>query len=74
MDYSEKTPITVYGKQGEDSFAYFRVCPRCGRFVKSDDDCKMPAYQKSDPNATCARCGRVQMPFLGWCIDEDDEF
>lgn len=44
------------------------VCERCKRFVKAD-----PTIMVNDatglskqPNATCTRCGRVQMLFEGF--------
>ena len=50
---------------------YMRVCPDCGRFVKADETavfCGCPGEEEtvSEPNATCKRCGRVEMPFMGF--------
>lgn len=71
-DYGEKTPTVMYGPTWDGEYhMYFRVCPKCGRFVKPDDKCAIPEYQSMKPNATCKKCGRVQMPFVDW-IDEDD--
>ena len=46
------------------------VCLFCGRFVKADE--KYCYFKngidevKHCDNATCSRCGRVQMPFEGY--------
>ena len=68
-EYSENTPTVAYGEKGDDAQIYFRVCPKCGRFVKPDLRVRLPEYQGTDPNATCKKCGRVQMPFCGWGSD-----
>ena len=46
-------------------------CPTCGRFVKADAKLDfshnmLDDYKFGDTNATCSRCGKVQMPFEGW--------
>ena len=49
--------------------AYFaRVCPNCNRFVKADDTVDVNGLEDiiHKPNATCKKCGRVEMPFTGW--------
>lgn len=71
-DYSENVPIVAYGERGDNEMQmYYRICPKCGRFVKPDDRVRLPEYQGNDPNATCKKCGRVQMPFAGWGSEED---
>ena len=70
-DYSENTPIVIYG-EGDLRHAYYRICPKCGRFVKPDEKTKIPEYQGQKPNATCKRCGRVQMRFCFWFGDEEE--
>lgn len=67
----EGTRRVGYGHEGEGIAQFVPVCPKCGRFVKADDtlmtmvngldEVKMP-----DTNATCAKCGRVSMPFEGY--------
>ena len=44
------------------------VCEHCGRFVRADKDIMVNGLDDvSDaPNATCAKCGRIKMPFEGW--------
>lgn len=44
------------------------ICPRCGRFVKADDTicCNDVTGLQSGPNATCSKCGRVEMLFEGF--------
>lgn len=43
------------------------VCSICGRFVKADEfvDVGERGLRKQ-PNATCSRCGRVEMLFEGF--------
>jgi hypothetical protein len=53
----------------EDCGATFApTCPVCGRFVKADATILANAdgYYKEQPNATCKKCGRVEMPFVGY--------
>ena len=69
-DYGENTPIIVYGPHEDYYHAYYRVCPKCGRFVKPDPATRIPEYQGAEPNATCKKCGRVQMPFCTWIEDD----
>jgi hypothetical protein len=64
----EKFRRVSYG-DNETGFAQFvPVCPICGRFVKADDTIQMRAenVDQECPNATCKKCGRVEMPFEGW--------
>ena len=43
------------------------VCPTCGRFVKADGEVTLRGDgQPVGSNATCSRCGRVEMPFEGY--------
>jgi hypothetical protein len=52
----------------DGSATFVPVCPTCGRFVKSDDfiRCNDTDGLQPGPNATCSRCGRVEMPFEGF--------
>ena len=43
---------------------FVRRCPKCFRFVRPDEKALMGG---GEPNATCKRCGRVEMPFEGFC-------
>ena len=74
MDDRENTPVVGYGPVEDDNeyYYFFRVCPKCGRYVKADERSKAPGYQ-TDPNATCKRCGRVLMVSAGWDYDEVDD-
>ena len=53
---------------------FIRACDACGWFVTADatirasDDGLIP-----DANATCSRCGRTRMEFLGWFTEEELE-
>ncbi|MBO5969212.1 MAG: hypothetical protein J6S14_12025 [Clostridia bacterium] len=71
-DYGEKTPTVGYGPVDGDYCVFYMVCPKCGRFVKADDSSKYGEYLHDEPNATCKKCGRVQMPFCCWWNPEDD--
>ena len=71
--YGENTPTIAYGPHEGDYHVYFRICPKCGRFVKPDEATRIPEYQGNEPNATCKKCGRVQMPFCTWSSDEAEE-
>ncbi len=58
----------VYGKGTEyDGATFCPVCPNCGRFVKADGVMHFRSQTIAPgPNATCAKCGRVEMPFEGF--------
>lgn len=44
------------------------VCEKCGRFVKADKTIEVSELSglKKQPNATCKKCGRVEMLFEGF--------
>lgn len=70
----ENTPIVIYGEVDGSYPAFYRICPKCARFVKADNSTKIPEYLGQEPNATCRIHGRVQMPFAMWLEkDEVDE-
>ena len=69
IEIGENTPTVSYWSVSGDNPIYYRICPKCGRFVKPDDNVKLPEYQQDEPNATCKKCGRVQMPFCCWEAD-----
>lgn len=70
---SEYTPTAVYGSPDPGmTQIWYRVCPKCGRFVKADKFTRIPEYQREEPNATCKKCGRVQMEFCCWAEEETD--
>lgn len=51
----------------EGGATFIPVCPKCGRFVKADPTIWENDETISDkPNATCSKCGRVEMPFEGY--------
>ena len=54
--------------QYEGGATFIRVCSKCGRFVKADKTVftNDETGLKSQPNATCKKCGRTTMPFLGF--------
>lgn len=69
----EGTPTAVYGLVDDCWMVFWKVCPKCGRFVKADDAVKMPEYAGNEPNATCKKCGRVKMDFCTWVCDGEGE-
>lgn len=74
IDYSENTPIVSYGPCNDGEYmVFYRICPKCGRFVKPDKKTKYPEYQGNEPNATCKHCGRVIMPFAIWDYSKEIE-
>lgn len=53
---------------GEGGATFVPVCPNCGRFVRADDiiyENEITGVKKQ-PNATCSKCGRIEMPFEGY--------
>jgi hypothetical protein len=50
---------------GEDGATFIPVCSKCGRFVKADKEIYVNEITglKPGPNATCSKCGRVEMIF-----------
>lgn len=70
-NYGENIPTVAYGPTWEgDYHVWYKKCPKCGRYVKADNQCRIPEYQGKEPNATCKKCGRVQMPFAWWWEDD----
>jgi len=66
----EGGPRVSYG-DADESMVFVRVCPNCGRFVKADDPLEtmvngLDEVRLPETNATCAKCGRVSMPFEGF--------
>jgi len=45
-------------------------CPKCARFVRVDETAKVWTERAgvAEPNATCAKHGRVETPFLDWAV------
>lgn len=53
----------------EGGALFQRVCKNCGRFVKADDTILVSTdgnVDEQSDNATCSKCGRVSMPFMGF--------
>jgi uncharacterized Zn finger protein len=67
MEY-ENTRRVVY----EGGMQFLPICPNCGRYVKADEKLETLYNEWTDeskiesPNATCKKCGRVQMFFEGY--------
>jgi hypothetical protein len=51
-----------------DGMTFVPVCPQCGRFIKADKTVTVNGFGDyvAKPNATCKKCGRVEMPFEGF--------
>ena len=67
MNAYEGVRRVVYGEDIVGA-TFVPVCPGCGRFVKADATATVNGAGeiKLGPNATCAKCGRVEMPFEGY--------
>lgn len=54
-------------------WCFIPVCPKCGRFVKADETVMINEDHGPFPgwNATCKKCGRVEMPCEGYIGDEE---
>lgn len=50
-----------------DGATFFNKCHICGRFVKADDSVSINLLGESKKtNATCKKCGRTYMIFIGF--------
>lgn len=60
----ENTHRVIY----EGGATFVPVCTQCGRFVRVDESIAVNDVVglKDQPNATCAKCGRVKMRFEGF--------
>ncbi len=57
----------VYGKGEYEGATFVPVCKFCGRFVKADAKVYFQGGTiRHGTNATCAKCGRVEMLFEGF--------
>jgi hypothetical protein len=66
MNEYENLRRITYGDTGA---RFLPVCPKCGRFVKADDEMMFnddDDFDREKSNAMCKKCGRVQMPFEGF--------
>jgi hypothetical protein len=54
---------------------FARRCPDCNRIVKADPTVLVNGFDevKEEPNAVCAKHGRVLMPFIGYFGDDEME-
>jgi hypothetical protein len=52
---------------GDERATFVPVCSKCGRFVKPDVEVVIRCEALAPgANATCSRCGRVEMLFEGF--------
>lgn len=62
--------LVGYGNDEDDigRAVFTPVCPICRRFVKADKSITVNhnGEFKETANATCSKCGRVEMPFMGY--------
>ena len=72
-EYEGVRRVVYGGKDSDYSGATFvPVCFICFRFVKADPLMKFRSGGLAEgPNATCSRCGRVEMLFEGFVGDYD---
>jgi len=66
---SEGPPTITYGDEADEFGAatFARVCPTCGRYLTPDPLVTFDGRgQPRGETATCSRCGRVAMPFVGY--------
>lgn len=67
-DWAE-SPRVCYGEGEHEGATFIRVCPKCGRFVKSDETVRLTTGGppvEGRPNGTCKIHGRIEMPFEGY--------
>ena len=63
-DYPETRRVCYEG-----GATFVPVCSTCGRYVTSDPTIQVQVGEAGllpRPNATCSKCGRVEMPFEGF--------
>ncbi len=68
-DEPNNAPRQSYDCGEHGSAVFIRQCPKCGGFVKADESIRvrwMNQQISKEPNATCKKCGRVEMIFEGW--------
>jgi len=67
FEYTE-TRRQVYDGHGDGDLLFLPVCPNCGRYVKADRAVTVNGLGEyvEKPNATCSKCGRIEMPFEGF--------
>ena len=66
-EYANTRRVT-YGKDGA---TFVPVCEKCGRYVRADKEIMMsPDGNIAGENATCKKCGRIQMLFEGFMGEE----
>lgn len=63
LDYENIRRVSYDG-----GLVFVPVCPSCGRFVKADATVAVNGLGElvPQPNASCSKCGRVEMPFEGF--------
>ena len=70
MECTDDVPMACYGGgDGGEVYCFIRMCGGCGRYVKADGSISFNGLEQyiKQPNATCSKCGRVEMPSIGWC-------
>lgn len=66
---TEQRPMVGYDTDGDGPATFERSCPKCGRLVRADENVTVDGRgQPVGDNATCKRCGRVAMPFVGYLV------
>lgn len=64
MSFDADGPYIAYN----GGATFIRRCSKCNRFVRADRRVFVNEETglKKAPNATCRRCGRVEMVFIGF--------
>lgn len=67
MEYENFRRVQYEEVEGGGTPVFIPVCEKCGRFVKADQTVEIN-YDglKNQPNATCRKCGRIEMVFEGF--------
>jgi len=65
MDEFQNEPYLAY----EGGATFVRRCEKCCRFVKADETVQWndACGLRDQPNATCSKCRRTKMIFIGFC-------
>lgn len=69
IDFSEYTYENTRRLTYGEGATFVPVCTKCGRYVKADEEISfnwLSGNLADQPNATCSKCGRIQMLFEGF--------
>ena len=68
MSYNTLNSYENFRRVAYGGLQFIPVCSKCGRFVKADDSVEFNGLDEyiKQPNATCKKCGRIEMPCEGY--------